>query len=240
MTRILVITDSRGKNIKPHLQENTPEGKSITWDVQVLPGATIETILKRIERGKRRNHWHQIIVIAGICNITRRITSGSRNYLEYKIRKVRETIEAIDQLLDIGEEVNICTITPASLKDYSSERENDPDLTLEQQQLEQDIEEINQHIIARNINKDSATINLAKLAQIRTLKKRSKASKRIIKFDTQKLRDGVHPTSAHLQEWANYICSMIPKITKNSELSEDETSEEEQGETWNFKRQRRQ
>ena len=246
MARILVISDSRGRGIKHLLEEQTPHHWNIVWEVQVLSGATLETIRKKVERGQRRSNWDCIIVIAGICNITRRKARGQNRYLEYKERKVVETIEAIDKLIDsLGNiNINICTITPASLKDYSEVRNNDPELETEQKQLEEDITEINKHIIERNIRRDQTTVNLAKLSQIRSLKKQGQTKKRIIKFNTKSLTDGVHPTVEHLREWATYIKDIIHKLLKTREPSEhessqDDTSESEPEDTGNFKRQRR-
>ena len=83
---ILVISDSRGKNIKPLLIDNTPANHKIKWTTQVLPGATLENIQKRLQRGTRRDNWDLIIVLAGICDFTSRSKENRNISLEYKTR----------------------------------------------------------------------------------------------------------------------------------------------------------
>ena len=238
--RILFISDSRGRNIEPLLREHTPLGIDITWDVQILPGAGIESILKRVERGLRRNSWNQIIVNAGICNLTKRITKEGQKCIEYKVRNVDNVCSTIDQMIDaLGGKVTICTITPAILEKYSNVRETDPEIKIEQDHLDEDITTINSHIKRRNIERDTATIDLAKLSEIRSLKRQGKTKKRIVKLNPNCLRDGVHPTLELLESWAKYTTKMAVKILNLQIPAEDASTEDsEDSDTGNFKRQR--
>ena len=241
--KILFISDSRGRDIKPLLNNSSEKPDNIVWEVQVIPGAKLEDILKRVERGRRRNKWDQVVICAGICNVTNRVVKGGRRYLEYKNRQVEEICTQIDHILDdIGIISHICTITPAVIELYSNVRDGDPELQTEQQHLYQDIETINNHIIERNIARDRTTIDLAKLSQIRSKKRQGSERKRIIKFNTKDVRDGVHPTPDLLQRWAHHINSKVRNILNKHEQTEDtETNEsgESESESWNFKRPRR-
>ena len=231
---ILVISDSRGKNIKPLLIDNTPITHKIKWTTQVLPGATLENIQKRLQRGTRRDNWDLIIVLAGICDFTSRSKENRNISLEYKTRKTEEVRHIIDDLYNITPNLHIATITPASLLTYSNNREKDSQIEEEQTNLEEDIKSINNYIIDKNISRDKPTLNLAKISEIRSLKKQGNKRKRVIKYDYKELRDGLHPNTDLLQKWATCICNTVTKIVPSDDSSSDEADD-----TWNFKRQKR-
>ena len=236
MTKILLITDSRGKGIKSRIQDH-PDLSHIDWDIQIIPGATLENILKRIERGNRRNTWDHIIILAGICSFTTKTSRRNKKpYIEYKVRNTEEICNTINSLLNIGNSTHICTITPAVLQ-KASERQ-DPEVETEQLNLEEDIAYVNQHIISRNIERDTLTIDLAKLSTIRSIKKQGNKRKRIIKLNTKDLEDGVHPSISLQENWTNYIKTMVHRLTNNEDALDDDSTEEEP-EPWNFKRQAR-
>jgi len=242
-SQVLLISDSRGRGIAPRLQGETFQDSDITWEEIVLPGATLEIIFKRLERIKRRsNKWDLIIIIGGICNFTNRVSKRQQNYLEYKTRNINGIKLTIDQILEtFGTQIHIATITPASLSKYSNYRNEDPTIEKEQEDLLEDIESVNRHIIERNISRDSPTFDLAKQCYTSKLKKQGPKKKRVTKFTHTKLRDGVHPDESLKDTWAMYMASVAAKIiSKREEPSaenptEDSDSEQEQ-EAWNFKR----
>jgi len=216
MAHILLISDSRGRGLKAKIQSFTSQDLEINYEEIVLPGATLETIYKRITRSRRRQRttWDLIIINAGICNFTNRKFCRGNRYLEYTTSKLDETRKTIDQILEnFGTQVHICTITPASLAKYSTDRpEETPQVKEEQDHLLKDIEEVNQHIVDRNIQKDCPTINLASNTYTRTLKKQGNKRKRIEKFSPKELEDGVHPTQKLQDIWAKLVATTIPKL----------------------------
>ena len=95
----LIITDSRGKGLLPLIEQYSPKETNIDYNDLVIPGATLGAIHKGIERAiRRRSAWDAIIVIGGICNFTRRITSKNRRQLYYSERKLELVGEEIDSL----------------------------------------------------------------------------------------------------------------------------------------------
>ena len=118
MTKILLIAGSRGRGLRSRIQDH-PDLNHFNWDIQVLPGATLDNILKRIERGIRRNTWDHTIVLAGICSFTTKNNTTARNkkpLIEYKRRNTEEICYTIDALLNIDKSIHICTITPEVLQ----------------------------------------------------------------------------------------------------------------------------
>ena len=137
------------------------------------------------------------------------------------------------------------SLTPASIIKYNSKLNSkgatDRD-SEEHSQLIQDVEELNHFIATSNIRRDLPTIDLARQSYRASLKKQGNKKKRILKFTDKDLTDGVHPSN-HLREtWANYMAPVVTKILKKMEDKRNEETlssetEEEEPESWNFKRQ---
>jgi lysophospholipase L1-like esterase len=240
--KVIIFSDSRGRNLAGHLTQVTSE-LNASFEVQTLPGATLDTILKKVERTTRRHTWDLCIILAGICNFTEKVTSRQHRYLQYKTRKVAEVKSTISNIIESqGTKVTICTITPAHLSKYSNHRKDIDNLQEEQDNLISDIDEANQHIIDLNISRDLPTINLARLSYTLSLKKQGPRNKRVTKFNPNELPDGVHPSTALEQRWANYITTQAEKIILKNlaklNAEEDEDTEEENEDSWNFKRQK--
>ena len=239
---VLIITDSRGRNLLPQLNKHQFIGFKINFKVLSFPGATIESILKRIERSSRTQSWDLYIIIAGICNLTHRVVTKGHRFLEYKNRKVEECIGAVDQVFDsvLKDNLHICTFTPASLHKYSNYRNDDPSIKEEQDNLLQDLERINNHIKKRNISADRATIDLAKQTYSLSLKKQGSRHKRVTKFTDKELPDGVHPSIKLEKTWAKYIAHMtVQIIRKRLQPADDPTDESDDSDHGNFKCQKR-
>ena len=237
--RALLISDSRGRGIKTQLIEKIPETNNITWDEIILPGATLERIQQRLERSQRRNKWDLVIIIGGICNFTTRTVTKRTRLLEYKTSKLDKAKEAINNILvQQGLKTHICTLTPASLVKYSTEPT--PQTITEQEELIKDIEELNNHIATKNIERDSPTIDLARQSYTSSLKKQGNKRKRISKFNDKDLEDGVHPSAELQDKWTTYMAQVISKIAhkiRPEDQDESSSSEDEETESWNFKRQ---
>jgi hypothetical protein len=232
-------TDSRGRNILLKLTHFTPHDLNIEWDAHTLPGANLKTISKWIDRSKRRSTWDITIIIAGICNFTHKVQSRNKHYLEYTISKSEETKRAIDLLLDHhGESTHLCIITPAVLSKFSNHRDGDTNIEEEQKQLLSDIEEVNNYIQSKNIERDTATIDLAIQSYTKSLKKQGEHKKKIIKFTGKDLPDGIHPSITLEDTWAKYIAKVISGIIRKNRTVDDSTEESDQ-DSGNFKRARR-
>lgn len=250
--RILLISDSRGGGLATEIRRNIDI--DFIWEERVHKGATLDDILKKIERSQRKQRsttWDIILVVAGICNLTKRVLiKKGTQYLEYKERKAEHTNQVIDQLLDTnGDRIHICTIPPADLGKYSSYRDDDPTLKQEQGNLIEDLEQINRHIISRNILRDFATVDLAKQTYSSSLKKQGSTKKRVSKFTGKGLRDGLHPDPEARKAWATYMAKVIPKIATKiqeklnqkttAEETEDSDSESDREDNWDYKRSKK-
>ena len=246
-TTVQLVTDSRGRNILPKLIHHTNDDLDIEWNSQVLPGANLETISKWIERTQRRRTWDITIIIAGICNFTRKVQSRNKRYLEYTTRKADEIKSTIDLLLNQhGITTHLCTITPAVLSKFSNHRDGDTDIVEEQTNLLSDIEDVNEHIKLRNIERDTATYDLAVQSYTKSLKRQGQQRKKIIKFSGKDLPDGVHPSISLEDTWAKYLVKVTASIinrnntTENTtEDSDQEQSDSDQDQSGNFKRAKR-
>ena len=241
--KVIIFSDSRGRNLARLLNRIEDSTIDISYEVHVLPGATLDLIHKKIERSSRRYSWDLCIIIAGICDLTVRVVTRTHRYLEYTNRRLIETKSIINQILDSQEKTHISTITPALLSKYSSYRNNDPTIEDEQKNLMDDIEDINRHIISRSIQRDVPTINLAKLSYDLSLKKQGNKHKRITKFSDKNLPDGIHPSIKLEEQWAKYISKQTEAILikqasqqQLTESTEDETDDDDSN--WNFKRQK--
>ena len=246
---VLLISDSRGGGLSKLIRQSISKDLNIKLEDRIHKGATLDDILKILERAGRRQHtstWDTVIIAAGICNFTKRvIVTKNQFYIEYKDRKVEETRHLIDHILELfGNKAQICTIPPADIKNYSTHERHDQDIQAEQQHLIEDVEEINRHIIGRNINRDFATIDLAKQTYQSSLKTQGERKKRIVKFSAKGLRDGLHPTSEARTAWAKYMAKVIPQIiAKQQEKSTEDENEnsgtEDERESWDHKRSKK-
>ena len=232
---VLVIYDSRGANLQELLEEQ-PDNSVINWTVKVYKGATLNTISSKL-RGQHKK-FGLIVVIAGICNFTTKTRVRTRNSIEYPQRKKEDTIKEIDKLLErYNNKIHLCTITPA---DLLKRKDHDSTVTEEDQtNLEQDISETNQYIITKNNERDFPTIDLAYNSYTKSIKKQGPKKKRITKFTSKDLPDGIHPSEDLKRDWARYIAQRTPQIIAKIEakLDDESSDSDKEQESWRFKRQ---
>ena len=240
VVKVKLFTDSRGRNLQHKLEEHSPPDNNVEWETHVLPGATLETVEKKIERTRRRENWDITIIIAGICNFTHRVTSRKGKFLEYSQRKADSTQDEINRILqNLGETTYICTITPADMSKFSHQRNGDADLEIEQQHLLEDIENTNRFIKEKSVERDTPTIDLAIQSYTKSLKKQGPKNKKIIKFSGKELPDGIHPSIALEETWAKYIIKVTTTIINKLNREPEDSTDESEPDTGNFKRSRR-
>ena len=91
--------------------------------------------------------------------------------MEYQNSKTEETKQVIEDILEQQHnQVQICTLTPASILKYNAKGVAEGD-TEKQKLLVQNIEELNYFIISKNIQRDLSTIDLARQSYKASLKK---------------------------------------------------------------------
>lgn len=232
---VLVISDSRGAGLQDLLNEQPGSSLSINWTVKEIKGATINTISRKIDR--LHQNYKVIIVLAGICNFTTKHRRVTRHTIEYPERRKDSTIEEIKNLLDkYITKVHICTITPADLL-----KRQDPNSTVTediQKDLVQDISDTNQYIKTRNIDRDFPTIDLANNSTSHSLKTQGGKKKKIAKFTSKDLPDGIHPSLTLKRDWARYISQVTPNIIRKIEEKLEQDSSQSEDESWRQKRRR--
>ncbi|XP_064629500.1 uncharacterized protein LOC135488714 [Lineus longissimus] len=220
MNRIFVM-DSRGLK----LRHQRPIYANEQWIVK--PGGTIQALQSKAEDAVEKlqqlgvaDSQIQIILGAGICNLTEKKRSNSGVEVNYNANgNAHKTIEAINHFKDqfelLGIRVLVIPIPPVSIIKYNDylikhgklhiPEISQAALILQQRGLENDIEEINSHIWSVNW-----------LAGLKTprwerdlLKFQVKRGKRYKKHTYHELYDGVHPTNAPAGKWLKYLIRAI-------------------------------
>lgn len=93
MSKILILADSRGRNLAGLLNVNH---NNMQLEVKCCPGASLGTLKSHLEGGTRKavraDKYKLVIIFGGICSVTR------LHYMPYKAAVVRyETLEEILQ-----------------------------------------------------------------------------------------------------------------------------------------------
>ena len=257
VVNILIITDSRGRGLDGYLGERNNLNKLlqdkivITAETVIKPGLKLEEAEREITRQclKTRRAFDHIFLLAGICNLT--VKDHQTGRVTYPNRDVKENcIAVIDRLVEnLGAKLHIATIAPVDLNKHYTFRNGEAhgDLELmksQQENLVEDCNEINQHIVDININRRLPTIHWAKQCML-TTKKRDRRTKKLRttkKFVPKHLFDGIHPNEELKCTWFKLTVDHVSKLIslENEEISEEkstDTSQEEEA-SWNFKRQR--
>jgi hypothetical protein len=210
---VLIIGDSRVKGLKSLIEPCIGIDTCIT--VNVCSGAKLDDLYNFITK-LNKIAYDLIIVCGGICNLTEKQTIKNNKFLIYKdgTRKKIHVKETLKNIANISNKIVVGNITPACLKQYFKTHNPNSTLTPEktqeidqqQDQLIEDIAELNSFITHELQNRH---VNLAKFANTKSLLKRGPVYKRKIKFNPNKLPDGVHPSPKLKSDWAKVICSTI-------------------------------
>ena len=198
-----------------------------------------------------------LVVSAGICDFTSKITHSSGTEIHYPISKLDAVISTLEEITALSVQelqchIKFAAIPPASLMNYrahqirmgrlASSIFSDEELQKQQKQLEDDINQVNNYIYQLNDRHNVRTIKLEKNMIKSSIKKRGRKNlnrKIITKFVYHDLYDGVHANHDLQQQCFFFLTmSVYHDIISNSSPSdllsfEDNT---ECSETWDFKR----
>ena len=254
-TNLLIVTDSRGRGIDYELAFTQKICDCVQTTTEVIPGGNFKQLLqiaqaKDVELRRRGEKADYVIIAGGICSLTKKAAwphPRARSILyDPKEDCVKKIIDNIDDARKcFGNNVNIATIPPASLqKYYKFMNGQDPSgvhlhrLEKQQVKLLQDLETINKHIIAGNINRNIETIDWNRKVQSASLKKRNRGKsnlrRRVVKFTDRELYDGVHATDKLQMQWFARLIEVTSKELKktggplNSNAQIDSTSSDEE------------
>ena len=204
---ILVLTDSRGRGLEKLCSHS--EFDSLDVIVKVLPGKDLPSIAKianeLISKFSTTNYY--CVISAGICGLTVKAPCEGHRSLRYPTDTREEKIitnkTVINELFSkFGARVNITTIVPASLGKYFATY--NPNVKIpeclqnEQLALEEDINKLNDIIVASNKERGVTTISICKKFQSISKKKNRRTNtgtqRRVSEFKDNQLVDGVHYT----------------------------------------------
>ena len=236
--RVLCVSDSRGKGLDKHFEENFEKnhpGITIIPHFLVYSGATLEAITAKIIQFDHNTQYNLILINAGICSFTSKASYNGLRCIDYAERSNKVSL-AVDTLEDLnsrfGKRCNLCTIPPASLSKNFRFRNPGAQIPLElapqQKALLEDLHTINQKIIERNQQNESSSIDLAKQLFTSSLK-RKRGGKRVVKFSDKNLADGIHANDDLKTTWFNLITKFVKSridafTVENTIESEDEES----------------
>ena len=245
MTRkhILIVTDSRGRGLQPFLASRISR-QLAAIQVDVLPGATLETITAHLQSKIDRN-TDLTIIAGGICNFTQKCKENNEKLLAY--HRTEGKVEHVKDLLvqvagELQGKLAIATIPPASLKRYYTRFNNkEPPAALDQQQKEllQDIAEVNRDITTINKAANLKVIDLHTQCFSNSLdrkkKNRSNTERRRKIFNEHLLPDGVHPNSTLEHKWFSRYEQAINSWLQSTSSSDTE-SDAAAADDWDYKR----
>ena len=257
MKEVYILTDSRGRGLCEVLDVQQLS-EDLDLRVQVKSSSKLlRLIAKARDIFKSRPNTIYIVIVAGICDLTIIKSYGTIKELQYHhnedniLRMLRE-IEGIYR--DYAGSINIATIYPASLEQFYEYHNKIQQLSPDQEQqkiLQKDIQELNKKIIEKNIETAIETINLSGL--FHTSSKKKKEKRRVTKFNSKLLPDGVHPDDTTKTKCHNRVNTVLKaELTKKlleihskedgqsqSATSQSE-SEQQEIEQWDHKRHKRQ
>ena len=89
----LLVTDSRGRGLQKYLDIASPD----SYDVDPYPGENIKQLLTRAVRDFDPSYHRSIMIMGGICSITRRdgitkITHIQSYDIDHAVRKFRRSV----------------------------------------------------------------------------------------------------------------------------------------------------
>jgi hypothetical protein len=227
LSRILIVTDSRGGGLKNYLDGIDGIGLLCNITVVVLRGATLQTLLDIID--VEANSFDYFVLCGGICDLTDRKRSGRNIFLRYE-----PDPGLLDALIDVliyykalyGNRLNIATIPPASLRNYNIWKNGtsipyDYDIQSQQNLLFEHLRDLNSTIIEVNKKTDTETLNWAEKSFSSALK----GNRRVTKFKHSKFADGVHPDRSLQMVLYRRVADII--INAANTILDDQAPEQE-------------
>ena len=260
---VIVVSDSRGDGLGNYLHSaDLPSDLHI--NDYVLRGASYTRLSDELRKQVEHHSGQHTIAIlnGGICSVTERETHAGGLEIVFHDPSLPDICNRIDEIVQFCTDSNcnlgISTIIPADLSQAKQhyirtrklrESRYSPAQTEEQQARQENfVGEINAYIKSRTNNNNVKLINLFHDITARSKKGRcrheSVLGRTSTVIDYTKLADGVHP-GAKLQTQifkkiggtCRAFWSLITRNRSKSTTSPDnETDQEQDQETWRFKR----
>ena len=214
MGDILIVTDSRGKLLRPLLP--APMGFNIDWEVQ--NGATL-TQAKNLVMHKLANAKYTCVyIIAGICSVT----SKDEGIIHLPFESKEEIVDATTRnVKHILKELDDSHVTPIVLCTFPAAeliRVNNKNAIghhPQQDILNEAIIEINEYIVNLNLDRGFSTPMLS--AAVHRCHKRRPDGSQKYRHHYCRLVDGLHPTPSTLTYWCKRLEEDFGQFTFNYE-----------------------
>lgn len=207
MSPILVIADSRGRNIEPFLHSLTNHEVKIA----VYPGADIATSISNASSLLKSRPWSQVYILSGICNLTTK---------DRKTKKISLTFEDTQQLITTFQELLVsaykslssscdsmqtpCKRIFAPLTGIDLAKYNQTKVDLQQETLNKYVEMVNTEIAAFNRMNNVFTPWTSRIVHHRN---RGKYYTHYVKLS----QDGCHLTRCVMEYWAQALSEAFVK-----------------------------
>ena len=215
MPNILVVSDSRGKLLKPILE--SPSGSNICFKVR--NGATLQDAMSIVKEKLTNESFVCAYIIAGICSITKK--EGGYIYLPYETKEdiVKSTTQIIREMLQELDRSTVIPIVLCTIPGADIARANDQEATEyhpQQSILNSAMLEINEYIVDLNLSRGFTTPMLS--STIHKCHGKKKDGSKRYRHHLHKLWDGVHPTGVTLKDWRDKLEENFSQFLFNPEL----------------------
>lgn len=210
LQEILVICDSRGSGLDRFLSLQKTGYK---WQIQVLRGKGLKELLVAAHEMQARCDYQAILIMGGICDITKRDTRGRKVVMRGMVKEylVQSKFEEIDYILKKVCENNrivlLATTYGVDLQYYNWHLYGDDCCFIipsEQNRLEETVDLYNKYIADNNATRGMATIRLG--SKIHHPRPKGKMSS-----NYSLLWDGCHPDFQMLDMNAEKIVRVVDR-----------------------------
>jgi len=243
---VVILADSRGRGLADHLQTQQLVAGTEIIDCS-LGGATVDLLTRKLQKLCKDITSSQVIVVlyGGLCSLTTRTSKPKQTQVIYNRAGQTHLVKSqIDLLITFcrsrGYELIISTIVPCCLEDAKQSNISlkllDPSLalptditTIQQVELEQDIVDINDHIISKASQQGLSYFNAHKHIQ-----KQSRKGKRGRNHKAYDFRNRIHYNQKLSDLPFNRLSAPIKYRLAPTRDSESTQSESESS-LWDFK-----
>ena len=202
MKKILIVTDSRGKQIKRFI--TPPDGYEI--DYIVKDGATFNEAKNITWRSLNNSSYNCVYLMVGICSITAKDNGmvhlpfdTKEEIVEATTREIRTTLKELDDHFTTP--IVMCTFPGVDLIKVNNKKATGHHP--QQEALNDAMLEINEYITEVNLNRGFSTPMLS-AAIHRCHGTRANGTKKY-RHHYCRLSDGIHPTDSSLKYWGKRL-----------------------------------
>ena len=199
MKQILIVSDSRGKLLKPLL--SPPPG--VTVELEIKNGATLTEARDIVRRKLENTDYTCVYIMAGICSVTSK--DEGLVYLPFDTTEeivssltgiIRSTFKELDDLFTTP--IILCTFPGAELIKVNNK--NAQGRHPQQNLLNEAMIKLNDFIVELNFTRGHSTPMLC--SAVHRCHKRNKDGSEKYLHHYCRLDDGIHPTQSTLNFWA--------------------------------------